>query len=53
MCSNWYLTRFLFKEGSVTLIIMASLMFLKVPWASLCMMIKQSGITAWPVELLC
>ena len=50
MCSNWYLPRFLFKEGSFTLINMTSLMFLEVSWASLCMKLRQSG---WPVELLC
>ena len=45
--------RFLFKEASFTLINMATLMFLEVPWASLCMVLQQSGITGWPVELLC
>ena len=53
MCGNWYLPRFLFKEGSFTLINIASLMFLEVPQASLHMMLKQPGITGWSVELLC
>ena len=50
---NWYFPWFLFKEGSFTQINMASLVFLEVPWASLSMMLKQSGLTGWPVELLC
>ena len=52
MCGNWYLPGFPFKEGSFTLINMASLMFLEVPWASLCMMLMHSQFTRWPVELM-
>ena len=52
-CNIWYLPRFLFKEGSLALINMASLMFLVVPCASLYTMLKQSGLIGFPVELLC
>ena len=49
MCGNWYLPRILVNDGSLTLINMASLRFLKVPWDSLSIMLKQSGLTGWPV----
>ena len=29
------------------------LMFLEAPCAYLCMMLKQSGLSGWPVKLLC
>ena len=53
MCGNSYFPRFLFKEGSFTWMNMASLMFLEVPCASLYMMLMQSGLSEWPIELLC
>ena len=53
ICGSWYFPRFLFNEGSFTQMNMSSLMFLEVPCTSLCMMVKQSGLSGWPVELLC
>ena len=53
MCGSWYFPMFLFNEGSLTLINMASLTFLVLPCDSLCMMVKQSGLTGCPVVLLC
>ena len=38
MCSNWYFPMFLFSEGSLTQMNMASLMFIVLPCGSLCMM---------------
>ena len=51
-CGSWHLPKLLFKEGSFALINMSSLMFLVVPCASLWTMLKQSGLTGWPVELV-
>ena len=42
-----------FKEGSLTLMYMASLMFLANPCASLSTMEKHSGLTGCPVEDVC
>ena len=53
MCVNWYSLQFLFNEGSFTQMNMTSLMFLDVPCDSLCMIVKYSGLSGWPVELLC
>ena len=53
MCGGWYFPMFLFNEGSLTLINMASLIFLVLVCDSLCMMVKQSGLTVSPVVLLC
>ena len=52
-CGSWYLPRFLFKEGLLALINMASLMYLVVPCASLWTMLKQSGLIGCPVEMVC
>ena len=52
-CGNWYFLRFLFNEGSFTWINIASLVFLDVPCVSLCLMLKHTGLSGWPVELLC
>ena len=46
------LPKFLFKEGSLALMNMASLMFLVVPCESLWNMLKQSGPIGCPVELI-
>ena len=51
--ASWYLPKFLFKEGSLTLMNMASLMFLVVPCISMWTMLKQSGLIGCPVELVC
>ena len=53
ICNNLYFHMFLFREGSMTQINMASLMFLGFPCGSLCIMVKQSGLTGCPVVLLC
>ena len=53
MCGNWYFPMFLLSEGSLTLMNMASLMFLVLPCDSLCMMVKHSGLIGCPVVLLC
>ena len=50
---SWYFPRFLLSEGSLTCISMVSLMFLEEPCVSLCMMSKHSGLSGYPVELLC
>ena len=52
-CGSWYLPKFPFKEGSLALINMVSLMFLVVPCASLWTVLKQSGLLGCPVELVC
>ena len=52
-CGSWFLPKFLFKEGSFALMNMASLMFLIVPCDSLWTMLKQSGLTGCPMELVC
>ena len=52
-CGSWNLPTFLFKEGSLTLMYMASLMFLANPSASLSTMEKHSGLTGCPVEDVC
>ena len=51
-CGSWYLPRFLFKDGSLALMYMASLMCLVVPCVSLWTMLKQSGLTGCPMQLL-
>ena len=45
--------KFLFKEGSLTLMYMASLMFLAKPCDSLSTMEKHSGLTGGPVADVC
>ena len=50
---SWYFSRFLFKDGSLALMYMASFMCLVVPWVYVWTMLKQSGLTACPVELVC
>ena len=52
-CGSWYLPRFLFNDGSLALMYMDSFMCLVVPWISLWTMLKQSGLTGCPVELVC
>ena len=52
MCGSWYFPMFLLHEGSLTLMNIASFMFLALPCGSLCMMVKQSGLTGCPVVLL-
>ena len=53
ICGSWYLPMFLLSERSLTWMNKASLMFLILPCGSLCMMVKQSGLTGCPVVLLC
>ena len=53
MCGSWYFPMFLLSEGSLTLMNMASFMFLVLPCGSLCVMVKQFGLTGCPVVLLC
>ena len=45
--------KLLFSIGSFTQMYMASVMFLVTPCDSLCTMVKQSGLTGCPVELMC
>ena len=47
MCGRWYFSMFLLSEGLLTLMI-----FLVLPCDSLCMIVKQSGLTGCPVVLL-
>ena len=42
MCGSWYLPMFLFRDGSLTLINIASLMALAIIWFSLPTMLKLS-----------
>ena len=50
---SWNLPRFLFKEGSLALMYMASLMFLDMPCVSLFTIEKHSGLTGCPVDDVC
>ena len=50
---SWNFPRFLFKEGSLTLMYIASFMFLAMPCASLSTIEKHSGLTGCPVEEVC
>ena len=52
-CGSWNFPKFLFRDGSFTLIYMASLMFLVSPCASLSTMVKHSGLTGCPVVEVC
>ena len=52
-CGSWNFPKFLFKEGSLTLMHMASLMFLVKPCDSLSSMEKHSGLTGCPVADVC
>ena len=51
ICGSWYLPLFLFREGSFTLINIASLMVLAMFWSSLPTMLKLSRDTSWPLML--
>ena len=51
ICGIWYLPIFLFRDGSLTLIRIASLMVLAMLWSSLPTMLKLSRDTSWPVML--
>ena len=52
MCRSWYFPKFLLREGSFTQIYIASFMFLVIPCDSVSTMVKHSGLTQCPVELL-
>ena len=52
MCGSWYFPKFLLSAGSFTWIYIASLMFLVTLCDSLSTMVKHSGLTRCPVELL-
>ena len=52
-CGSWNFPKFLFKEGSWTLMYMASLMFLAKHCDSLSTMEKHSGLTGCPVSDVC
>ena len=52
MCESWYFPKFLLSEGSLTQMYIASLMFLVIPCGSLSTIVKHSGLTGCPVELL-
>ena len=45
ICGSWYLPIFLFRDGSLTLINIASLMALAIFWSSLSIMLKLSRDT--------
>ena len=51
MCGNWNFPMFLFRDGSFTLMNMASLMFLAMLLSSLPTTVKLSRDTSWPVVL--
>ena len=52
-CCVWNFPKFLFKDGSLTLMYMASLIFLVSPCASLSTIIKHSQLTGCPVVEVC
>ena len=52
-CGIWNFPKFLFNDGSLTLMYMASLMFLVSICASLSTMVKYSGLTGCPVVEVC
>ena len=49
MCGSWNLPMFLLRDGSLTLIKIASLMFLAILLSSLPTILKLSRDTSWPV----
>ena len=51
ICGSWYLPIFLFRDGSLTLINIASLMVLAILWSSLLTMLKLSRDSSWPAVL--
>ena len=51
ICGSWYLPKFLFRDGSLTLINIAYLMALAMLWSSLPTMLKLSRDSSWPVML--
>ena len=51
ICGTWYLPIFLFRDESLTLINIASLMALAILWSSLPTMLKLSRDSSWPVVL--
>ena len=52
-CGNWNFPKFLFKEGSRTLMYIVSLMFLAKHCDSLSTVEKHSGLTGCPVVDVC
>ena len=53
MWNSWYLPRFLFKSGALTLMNIASLMVLVKPCDSLPIMEKLSNVMLYPVVWKC
>ena len=53
ICGSQNFPMFVLSEGSLTWMNMVSLMFLVLPCGSLCMMVKQPGLTGCPAVLLC
>ena len=51
ICGSWYLPIFLLRDGSLTLISIASLIALVKLWSFLPTMLKLSRDTSWPVVL--
>ena len=51
ICGSWYLPIFLFRDGSLILISIVSLMALVILWSSLPTMLKFSKDSSWPVML--
>ena len=51
MCGSWYLSRCLFREGSLALMNMASFMVLVTSWDSLSMTEKLFSLMGWPMVL--
>ena len=49
ICGSWNLPMFLLRDGSFTLIKIASLMFLAILFSSLSTILKLSRDTSWPV----
>ena len=53
ICDRLYLPTFLLRVGLLTLMQMASLMVLAMPYPSLPIILKFSIDVVWPVALLC
>ena len=51
MCGSWFLSIFLFRDGSLTMISIAALMDITMLWCSLPKILKLSMDVSWPLVL--
>ena len=52
MCGRWYLPTFLFRDGSLSLMYMASFMALIRFWSSFPTILQFSILMVWPVDVI-